>query len=384
MLVGRHELIKNINKKKILNTIRLHTPIARSRIAEIVDLDKKSITNFINDLLNEGIIEPLGKQSNPKGRPLETLGIVRNKSLAMGIDIRPNSLFGAVTDIYGSVHSSHQVELTSNPSVNQILHAVRTIYTSLKARIEGPITGVGVALHGIINMETEVVDDSVNLPSMNGFNFREGFSNIVSEPLLFEECSRAKALGEKWFGVGADKKDFICIDLGFGIGAGFIFDRRLYKGAGKYAGEIGHVKIINNGRRCRCGSRGCLEAYISERTILDQIEDATGGAFNNISEIYHPDSTVSEIIKKAAGHLGLGLCTLIDILNPTMIILNGNLMNFKDIVIPEAIKVIKENVLKELFQGVTIEASTLKESTALGAASLIYSRLIEIEEVFYV
>jgi N-acetylglucosamine repressor len=384
MIVGRHDLIRNINKKKILNTIRLHSPIARTHIAQLVDLDKKSITNFINELLEEEIIEPIGKRNTPKGRPLETLGINKKNNLAIGIDIRPSSLLGVVTDLYGNVLSSHQVDYGLSPSLEQIFSSVNIVYKGLKSRIDGTITGVGISLHGIINLETCVVDDSVNLPSMNGFHFGEEFSTMITEPLYFEECSRAKALGEKWFGLGKDKKDFICIDLGFGIGAGFIFDRRLYKGAGKYAGEIGHVKVVNNGKTCRCGSKGCLEAYVSERLILDQIEEKTGKTYKNLSDVYNPSAPVRKIIKTASGYLGLGLSTVIDILNPTMIILNGNLMNFKDIVIPEIERVIRETVLKELFQGVSIETSTLKESTALGAASLVYSRILEIENVFYV
>lgn len=384
MVTGNHQLIRDINKKKILNTIRLNGPISRTQIADIVKLDKKSITNFTNELFKDGLIEVTGRIDIPKGRPMETLAIKCNSYLALGIDIRPNGINGIISDLFGNVLAFRRIEYEFNPTKPTVLKQLKQIYKYLKKKANGTISGVGVSIAGIINMNTMTLEDSVNLSALNGLAFHKELSPIFSEETAFEESSRAKALGEKWFGLGKNYEDFVCIDLGYGIGAGFIFNRRLYKGAGKNAGEIGHVKIINRGKLCSCGSRGCLEAYVSEPEILNEINNKGNTKYTDLYEIEYKNEKIKEIIRKTAKNLGLGLSILINILNPTTIILNGSMMEYKDIVIPELMLTLKENVLKELLQDITILGSAARETTALGAASLIFSRLLEIDGVFHV
>jgi N-acetylglucosamine repressor len=384
MITGNHQLIRDINKKKILNTIRLNSPISRTQIADIVKLDKKSITNFINELFRDGLIEVIGRIDIPKGRPMETLSLKLNSYLAIGIDIRPDGINGVLTDLCGNVLSFRRIEYEFNPNKPTVLRQLKQIYKYLKEKANGKIRGIGISIAGIINLNTMTVEDSVNLSSLNGLAFKEELSPLFYEESFYEESSRVKALGEKWFGLGKEYDDFVCIDLGYGIGAGFIFNRQLYKGAGKNAGEIGHVKIINRGKLCRCGSRGCLEAYISESEILKEINTRCNMKYTNLYAIEYEDNNIKRVIQKAGKNLGLGLSILINILNPTTIILNGNLMEYKNIMIPEIMMTLKKNVLKELLQNITIIGTAAQETTALGAASLVFSRLLEIDSVFHV
>ena len=104
----------------------------------------------------------------------------------------------------------------------------------------GALHGVGVAVPGIIETEAGAVRESVNIPALENVNIVEHMQATVTTPLFFEEGSRAKALAEKWFGLGRDVDGFVCIDLGIGIGSGIIHEGHLFKGTGAYAGEIGH------------------------------------------------------------------------------------------------------------------------------------------------
>src|SRR6185436_3751307 len=130
-------------------------------------------------------------------------------------------------------------------------------------------------------------------------------------PIHLEEASQAKALAEKWFGFGKSARTFVCIDLSSGVGAGMVQDGRLYRGAGGYAGEIGHIRIENDGRLCRCGNRGCLEAYLSEPSLLNDLNGALRGDFSSLTEI-DPSGGAREILKLAGYRLGLGLSYLVN------------------------------------------------------------------------
>ncbi|OGV54425.1 MAG: hypothetical protein A2017_03870 [Lentisphaerae bacterium GWF2_44_16] len=383
MDLRNHSLIKKINRAKILNTIRLDSPIARSHIAQKTGLDKKTMTNFVSEFLKEGLIDEFGKQEQVMGRPFTMLRF--RKKLVMGIDIAPDSIRGVLMDLYGKEHAAHEIQHPLYADRKKILNSVKSIYAALKKAGE-IYHGVGISMPGILDMARGSVRDSVNMPSLNGMNFMETFSSFISERLFVEETSRCKALAEKWLGAGRGCNDFVIIDIGIGIGSGIISDRCLYKGAGQYAGEIGHVVIEKNGDTCRCGHKGCLEAYLSEKSLLAKFCKAAGRQFNSFEEI--DDASVpllSELIKDSGYRLGNGIAALVNIINPTLIILNGPIISrFSDLMLPEINQGMKDNALKECYSNIRIIVSELGKSTAPGAASLVLSDIFEVPGYYYV
>jgi predicted NBD/HSP70 family sugar kinase len=224
---------------------------------------------------------------------------------------------------------------------------------------------------------------TVNIPALNGRNLRSELSNVIREPIALEEGSQAKALAEKWFGLGKSARSFVCIDLSVGVGAGIVQDGRLNRGSGGYAGEIGHICIEPNGRLCRCGNRGCLETYLSERAVLTDINAAGHSQLNAIAQI-DPNSKTGEILKLAGHRLGIGLSYLVNLLCPTLIVLNGNLMRFHAILTPEIERGVKQQSLAACAAQTKIVPSQLQHAAALGAASLVLSEVFEVQGHFYV
>ena len=383
MDLRNHSLIKKINRAKILNTIRLESPIARSHIAQRTGLDKKTMTNFVSEFLSEGLLEEFGKQEQVMGRPFTMLRF--RKKLVMGIDIAPDSIRGVLMDLYGKEHASREIKHPLYADRAEILNSVKSIYKMLKKTSE-IYHGVGISMPGILDMARGSVRDSVNMPSLKGMNFMETFSSFISERLFVEETSRCKALAEKWLGAGRGCNDFVIIDIGIGIGSGIISDRCLYKGAGQYAGEIGHVVIEKNGDTCRCGHKGCLEAYLAEKTLLSKFCRAAAKNFNSFDEI--DDASIPllrELITDSAYRLGSGIAAMVNIINPTLIILNGPIISrFRDLMLPLINQGMKDNALIECCSGVKIIVSELGRSTAPGAASLILSDVFEVPGYYYV
>jgi predicted NBD/HSP70 family sugar kinase len=385
MDLRNHSLIKQINRAKILNVIRESSPIARSQIAEKTGLDRKSITNFITELLSDGLVEEAGKQDNPSGRPYTMLKF--KDKFAIGIYLAPHYARGILIDIYGNIIHSHEEEYPLYSELPVLVNAVKKIHEQLSA-VHIPDCGVGICMPGIMDIENDVMINSVNIPALKGKNFRQIFEEFIKEPLFFEEESRSIALAEKWFGRGRQYDDFMVVEVSGGIGAGIVNNRRLFKGAGQYAGEVGHVVIKENGAQCRCGNCGCLEAYASERAIANKLSELSG---QKISRLRHADmnkitqDTYQQILSEAGENLGAGLAAVVNILCPRVIILSGSVINFFNEDILEPIKQsITGKCLKGSFEQTEIYISKLNLIDALGAATLPLSEIFEVPEYFYV
>ncbi len=380
-----HSLIKKINRSKILNTIRQNPLVARSQIAEKTELDKKSITNFVTELLADGLVEEAGRREGTSGRPFTMLRFC--EKYVVGIYIGPYFTRGVLLDLYGSIVSSYEEEYPMLASRETILKTLENVYMRLTFG-NNAIYGVGVCLPGIIDLEAGMVIESVNIPSLNGMNYSEEFAKIIRHPLFVEEESAAIAMGEKWFGTGRNYDDFVCVELSGGIGSGIIYQRRLFKGAGKYAGELGHVVVHRDGNLCRCGNRGCLEAYASETAILPEFnkflpEPLTRLAYYEQGSI--PEAEFNRIRDHVANEIGRGLAAMVNILCPRVIILTGVITDVFGQPLLDAIRRdVEKYCLKGCFENTSIYISKLELLDALGAATLPLADIFEVPDYYYV
>ncbi len=305
----------------------------------------------------------------------------------MGIYIAPHFSRGVLMDLYGRIEASHEEEYPFYSSLDKIISAVNNIFKILSSR-KPPFYGVGICMPGILDLDNGTVIESVNIPAFNGINFRNVFAEFIHLPLYFEEESRSIALAEKWFGIGRGYNDFVCVEVSGGIGAGIINNRRLYKGAGQYAGEIGHLAIEPGGRKCRCGNCGCLETYASEKTILEYINAASSTQIERLCYFRQGMITqkkYDEMLSETGTRLGTGLSAVVNILCPKVIILTGSVVNFfGEPLIAHIKSEMKRHCLGGSYEKTEIYISKLELVDAIGAATLPLSTLFEVPEYFYV
>ena len=385
MALKNHSLIKRINRAKILDAIRKKSPIARSQLAEATSLDKKSITNFVTELLEDGLIEEAGKQERASGRPFTMLRF--KKHYVVGIYVAPYFASGVLIDLCGNIIEHYEESFPLFSSQDKIIKAVEKVSKQLNTKSKNVI-GAGICLPGFLDMEQGVVLESVNMPGIKGCDFIKTFSGFFSCQVYFEEASRAGALAEKWFGSGQKFQDFVCIEASVGLGAGIVHNRRLFEGAGHYAGEVGHVVIEPGGRRCRCGNLGCLEAYVSERRILEQLNAMLPGPAERLQDVeldQLPAKELAPLIKDIGTRLGQGMAAVVSIICPKYIILHGSITEkFGEALIPHISKAMQQNCPPGCFAGTEVIISSLKYGDALGAAALPLAEFFEVAEYYYV
>jgi N-acetylglucosamine repressor len=366
-----------------MNTIRENSPIARSQIATKTQLDRKSITNFINELIDEKLVIESGKMENVSGRPYSMLKFVDN--YVAGIYIAPHLCRGVLIDLYGNIVASHEIEYPLYTDLTTICRAVENVYHEL-CSVKTPNFGVGISMPGSLNLESGVMEESVNIPSLSNVNVYETFSAFIKEPLSLEEESRSIALAEKWFGQGRKHDDFVVVEVSAGVGMGIVVDRCLFKGAGQFAGEVGHIVIETDGAKCSCGNLGCLEAYTSEPAIVKALRKCSKCSFERLR--YFPKDSVSpddynRIMNDVGYRLGQGLATVVNILCPRTIIFSGAVINLfgKDI-LPAIQDGINKNSVKSNAGQTELFISELTHVDALGAATLPLADIFEVPGYF--
>jgi len=377
-------LVKRINRARIMNAIRLHSPISRSEIARGVGLDRKTITNLVAELVADGAVLEVGRRKAEKGRPVTLLEFDRDRRLALGISLAETKVTGKLLNLYGQCVAERENTFPFDGALDEILGSVKWVYDCLRAVAGDRIDGVGFAVPGIIDLGKGLVHRSVNIRALNDLNVKEAVSSFIEEPLFLEEGSRAKALAEKWFGLGQRARSFVCVDLGIGIGAGIVQDGRLYCDGMAFVGEIGHIIIEKDGRPCRCGHCGCLEAYLSDVVLLRQINEAEGTAFRDLEEIRTLGPKAGAVIRGAGRQLGFALSYLVNIICPPLLVINGALMKFREVVVPEVRRGIDAGALPAFARTVRIVPSELASAAALGAAARALSEVFEVEGHCYV
>lgn len=263
-------------------------------------------------------------------------------------DLGGTHLRVATVDRSGTI-SGRQMQATPQAEKpNEIVHAlIEAAHESERKTAEqgGVISAVSVVVPGTVNVAEGVVVKAPNLPCLDGFRLAAALESELDEPVILENDANAAAIGEMWRGAAQGYRTIICVTLGTGVGGGIILDGKLWRGADGSAGEIGHIGVDPfGGVACTCGSRGCLEVYASATAIVRMTREARPRYPNSIlhntedltsAKVYQAgtegDELAIEVFRRMGVYLGIGLASLINVLNPEIVVIGGGLSNGWDL-----------------------------------------------------
>ena len=379
--VANHSALRDINRQIVLNHVRERGPISRAEIARTTAMQRSTVSDIIDALIIDGTIEEIGKGESTGGRCPQLLRLHAGWAAAIGIDISPTRTSVATADIAG-----HILDLTEFPTDADFEKTIsRTIDCAVEfaRKSRDRIEGIGVSMPGLVDPERGT---ALYIPYFNwrNLNVAERISAATGLRVSIDNDANAAALAELWFGQPEVRaaRDFILVFVHEGLGAGIVFDRQVYRGAGGAAGEFGHMII---GRQaptaCSCGSFDCWEAFASGGAAVARYIQLTGRN-NNLSRLSFRqlidraitgEVPAQKALLETARNLSIGISNLIVGLSPEMIVIGGPITRAW----PLVAEVFRETVESSVRRGLplaSIVASTLGESTTLmGALSLVLS-----------
>lgn len=383
MKPGNTTLIKNLNKKRVINLIRENKSFSRSELAEETSLNPSTITDIISKLKSENLIKKNGKRKSTGGRKPELLSLNNKKFMYAGISIHSN-IHAVILDVNGKIIEKKDFNLNKDKNVNSdtIINLINKLTKNTEIKTEN-LRGIGIGVPGQVNVKSGVIKFSPQI-NWKEKKIKEKLERKFDLPIYIDNGMKAKALGESWFGKGQFIKDFVLLNVENGIGSAFVLDKQVYRGYSQGAGEIGHNFAHHNNaqiKKCRCGKEGCLETIASVKALKNRVEDKIKNGYKfpyksiNLKTIFKAwhlkIDFIEQIINNAAFNLGITIANLVNTLDPEKLILSGSLFTVDDNkFFDKIIKVSKKHTFGSFDTKKIVVSNLGKRGVAIGAATL--------------
>ncbi|QVY63586.1 ROK family protein [Cytobacillus gottheilii] len=377
-MTWNQQVVKKNNKALVLQIIIEKEQISRADIAQVSGLNKTTVSLLVNELLEEELIFESGPGISSGGRRPVILHFNKEAGYTIGVDIGVNYVLCVLTDLQGKIIIEKN-QIVQRTPYSGIISIVQTMIQSLLEEMPASkygVVGIGAGVPGIVNNEGTILL-APNLGWTN-IQLKADLEKMFQIPVIIENEAKAGAVGEQQFGAGQDFHNIIYISAGIGIGVGIIFNKQLYQGKNGFSGEMGHMIIQMNGKRCNCGSRGCWEAYASEQALLEMAEQNAETLEQLVQLADNGDQTARDLFKEAGNYLGYGINNIINTFNPDLIILGNRMALAKDW-IEEAIQTtIVNHTLPYHKREMQFNFSKLsKYSTVLGVSAFVVENFLK-------
>jgi predicted NBD/HSP70 family sugar kinase len=378
---------REINRRIVLNLVRAHQPISRADLARLMGLRRGAVSVIVNQLLERKLLFEGATGEAVRGRKPTFLYVESRRRAVIAVDIRASQTYLMLADLLGKPLGG----VSGIPTDPDPKRLTRTLARRIRALLDEQQTvdaceGIGVVVPGMVEQSTMRV---LHAPTLGWRNvvLREPLAAATGLPVQIENSGRACAIARLWamHDEAATAGDLVFVSVSDGVGVGVVVHGEVLRGRNNVAGEFGHIPLALDGPRCSCGSSGCWEAYISNRatlaryfgrameyagpvpseqkafTIEDLLARARGG-----------DAKAAAALQATARYLGLGLASVISVLDPARVYIGGEITAAWDLIESTVRTAMTERALTPGAASTSIRPVSSGEHPRLqGAAALI-------------
>ncbi|TDD80330.1 ROK family transcriptional regulator [Actinomadura darangshiensis] len=327
---------RTYNLDRVIAAVRAHGAVTRADLERTTELSRATVAALVARLIDDGTLRelPAAGETRPgagPGRPPARLVLTESAGLVAGIAFSHGDLRVAAATLSGDVIAERHVHLVVDNSVAAALDSAADNFRAVldeSGHTEEDVSCVVVGLPAPLDRRTGRVMVNNVLPGWVDLDPTGGLEGRVHRPVFLENAVNLGVLGEMTYGAGAGLRDLVFVKVSTGVGAGLIFDGRLYRGTTGYAGELGHVQIEANGRVCRCGSRGCLETLVSTPHIIAALQPMHADPLTPadvVRLLEAGDSGAVRVVGDVGRTIGRSLADMCNVLNPEVVIVGGEL-----------------------------------------------------------
>ena len=380
------------NRSLLLFKLFLGGPLTRQDLARSTGLSQAAVSVVTAELIEDGLVTEAGAVESDGGRPSIMLRIAPDYAHVAGVDVGETRVRVELFDL--AMAPLATAEYPIDPGRPDPRTVVGHIVAGL-ARVGAAagvastdVLGVGIGVSGVVEQGPPAVVHAQTL-GWDGVPFEDLLRQAgIDVPLHVDNGAKTLGQAEMWFGAGRGAQHAVFALIGSGVGAAVVTNGSTYRGASSSAGEWGHTTLVYDGRLCRCGARGCLEAYVGAGAIVERYRQARRGRdvpgpdeesqVNALMADAATSRTARRVLDETAGYLGAGVANLINLFNPERIVLGG----WAGIVLgsrllPAIRAAAGAHALRLPYRQASIELCQLGvDAVALGAATLPIARLL--------
>lgn len=319
------EIARVINREIILQLIRTHQPISRADLSRLSGLQRSTVSQIAEQLIEERWIREGAMGKLPRGRR-PTLLLLNDELASLVVDIHPSHAVVAIVDLNGRLLTRSSVPLASKPkqSIASILKCMQRMRTEQRGR---PLEGIGISVPGRVDPETKQLIFAPNL-SWPPFDIKGAIEREMGLATEIENAANSCLMAELWYGHLRGVRNAVLITVSEGIGAAIMLNAQLMTGRQGLAGEFGHVPLDPSGPRCSCGQHGCWEVLASLNAALRYYKElSTGSQPRTYHELLdradEGDTRAIKALSRQASYIGSGLRMVLSALSPEVILIVG-------------------------------------------------------------
>lgn len=368
---GSATSLRLANQRRVLSTLLAHGSqvLTQTDLTRETGLASGTVSSIVRELAAMDILTTVPGS----GRRPTTVRLGRSAGLAAGIDFGNRHITVMLGDMSGQVlgETTEGIEAML-PHETGLRRAGELLDDLLKEQDtdRSVVRTIGMGLPAPIT--DHVVVSSAILPAWVGVNVSEAATEALGTSVHIENDANLGALAEHRLGGGRGHANVVFVKVSSGVGAGLVLDGQIFRGTDGTAGEIGHLTLDDQGPLCRCGSRGCLEAYAATGTALEMMSEQLPGATIDdiVEEAMTGNVSALRVFEDAGLHLGWGLANVTNLLNPGVILVGGDMSHAGDMLLDSARLGLRRHVLSEAASTPVMVASLGDRASAIGALVL--------------
>ncbi len=375
------DLTQELNRSLILKNLRREGMCSRAHLAGLTGLKQATVTNIMKDLLDAELVREVGFLNGSKGRRSIGVSINADKYRVIGARLARKHYSVGLYDLSGGLITENRVDFRPEERLDAQMILARIaddMHALMKRHKKDKVLAAGMAVPGPFIAKKNRIALITGADIWKDVDLKAFFDAEMEIPVFLEHNANAGAYAHMW-DLKTDYQDDILIYIaaGQGIGAGIIMNGKIYEGALGTSGEIGHMTIDRNGKVCACGNRGCLERYASSLELVREVYgDRAGTPGCNFEDVERRigagDPECVEAYRRACESLGIGIISLVNVLNPDRIII-GDDMAFPDPVLMETVvrETVKKGVLKDVWEELRLSVSMYEGDAILRGAAIV-------------
>ena len=395
---GDQALVRQINLSLIMNILRTDAPISRASLSQRTKLNKTTVSDLINELNERGFVRDLGMHSSGTGRPATLLTLNPGAGHIISCEIAVGYLEVLVTDFAPEVIWQAKELTPPNMSQQAILeHLLILLHQAVEKgkAASSNLLGIAVGIPGMVDRATGTLLFAPNLKWRNvpllALLEEQGFG----APIFVDNEANMAALGEHYFGVAQGYNEILYLSGNVGLGGGLLHNGRIWRGANGVAAEFGHMTMDPQGELCNCGNYGCWETQISQNNLFKNVSIAVKGGEDSllseqitndpeclsvemiVSAAQAGDPLALRSLEKTGRFLGIGIASLLNALNPEIVVLGGILSVASEFLFPPVEAEIQKRALPWNRETVkVVRAAHGSDASVKGGIAVVYQSVL--------
>ncbi|BAU86746.1 rOK-family transcriptional regulator [Streptomyces laurentii] len=375
---GSQSSLHRANLERVVRAVRTAGSLTQAEIARATGLSAATVSNIVRELKDGGTVEVTPTSAG--GRRARSVSLSGDAGAVVGVDFGHTHLRVAIGNLAHQVLAETaeplDVDGSAEEGFDRAEELVKRLIEESGIRRE-KLVGVGLGVPGPIDVSSGTLGSTSILPGWSGISPADELADRLGVPVHVDNDANLGALGELVWGSGRGVSDLAYIKVAGGVGAGLVIDGRVYRGPGGTAGEIGHITLDESGPVCRCGNRGCLETFASARYVLPLLQPTHGAdlTMERVVQLAREgDPGCRRVIADVGRHIGSAVASLCNLLNPSRVILGGDLAEAGEIVLAPIRDSVARYAIPSAARRLVLAPGALgSRAEVLGALALVLS-----------